>query len=485
MENAATAPEELLLERAGRRRGEPCRLPQRRPGAVARVDLLRLEPRRGEIGGKRDILSTGGQTAELVDARSPPRRHRLPDVLENDPAGDRVELHVAAGRQKGEALLHLPLEILPRPPEERSEATVVAKLLAVLANEVEHRADRLPIEPAEAAAELLEEEGGAVGGTEKEDRVDGRHVDPLVEQIDREDDVRAPVLQILERRGPFGIGRVGPDGRRLDARLVEDPSHVPRVRDANTEPEAPDLRWVSGAPGELLENNPCVGIIGGEHLGEAHDVIAGPAPPGDVPQIGVVVDTVVNKRREAMLVDRIPEAELRRDPITEPAQHRQTVAPLGRGGEAEELPRRHMLEQPPVGRRCRVVKLVDDDDVEVVAREMGKPGRVQALDRGEDMLEALRPCSPHPQLAERRLAEGVPEGAESLREDLLSMGDEEQPGPRERGREAAVIDRRHHGLSRSGRGGQEIAVIPLGSCQGDSGQEIFLKWLEADLDRAE
>ena len=79
----------------------------------------------------------------------------------------------------------------------------------------------------------------------------------------------------------------------------------------------------------------------------------------------------------------------------------------------------------------------------------------------------------------------MPEGAEGLRENLLPMGDEEQPGPRERGREAAVIDRRHHGLSGSGRSGQEIAVMPLGSCQGDSGEEIFLKGLEADLDRAE
>ena len=257
------------------------------------------------------------------------------------------------------------------------------------------------------------------------------------------------------------------------------------MRDADTEPEAPNLCRVSGTPVEFLEDHPCVGIIGGQHLGEALDVIAGPAPPGDVSQIGVVVDAVVNKRREAVLVNRIPEPQLRRNPITEPAQHRQAIASLRCGREAEELPRRYMLKQPPVGRRRRMMKLVDDDDVEVVPCEMGKPGRVEALDRGKNVLEALRPCSPHPQLAEGRLPEGVPEGAEGLRENLLPMGDEEQPGPRERGREAAVIDRRHHGLSRSGRGGQEIAVMPLGSCQGDSGQEIFLKWLEADLDRAE
>ena len=485
MENAAAAPQELLLERAGRRRGEPCRLPQRRPGAVARVDLLRLQPRRGEVGGKRNVLSAGGEAAKLFDARGPPRRHRLPDVLKDNPAGDRVELHVATGRQKGEARVDLPFEILPRPPEEGPEAPVVAKLLAVLADEVEHRADRLPIEPPQTAAELLEEEGGAVGGPQKEDRVDRRHVDPLVEEVDREHDVYAPALQIVERRGPFGVGRVGPDGRRLDARLVENPGHEAGMGDADTKSETANLRRVCGTPGELLKNDPSVGVVGGEYLREALDVIAGPTPPGDIAQIGGVVDAVVDKRREAMLVNRIPEPQLRRDPIAEPAEHRQAVAPLRRGGEAEELPRRHMLEQPPVGRRRRMMKLIDDDNVEVVAREMGEPRRVEALDRGKNMLESLRPRSPHPQLAERRLAEGVPEGAESLREDLLPMGDEQQPGPRERGREAAVVDRRHHGLSCPGRGGQEIAVMPLRSRQGDSGQEIFLEGLEANLDRAE
>ena len=51
------------------------------------------------------------------------------------------------------------------------------------------------------------------------------------------------------------------------------------------------------------------------------------------------MDAEVQERREALLVDGVPEPQLGGDAIVEPVQDRQAVAALGRGGEAEQLDR--------------------------------------------------------------------------------------------------------------------------------------------------
>jgi len=49
-----------------------------------------------------------------------------------------------------------------------------------------------------------------------------------------------------------------------------------------------------------------------------------------------------------------------------------------------------VVENVPVAVCGGVVELVDDDDVEAIGRERGEPGGVQALDRGEDVLEPYK-----------------------------------------------------------------------------------------------
>ena len=67
-----------------------------------------------------------------------------------------------------------------------------------------------------------------------------------------------------------------------------------------------------------------------------------------------------------------------------------------------------------------------------------EPGGVQALDRGEDVLEPLGRRAADPLLAEACVPQRVAEGGEALVEDLLAVGDEQQPdraaAPREAGR---------------------------------------------------
>src|SRR5216683_5893004 len=108
-----------------------------------------------------------GQSAQLVDLCCPSRGRALPDILENDVRRDRVELHVATGWEKREAVLDLRRQLLSAPAEQRAEATIEAKFLAVVANEIEHCAHRLAGTPSQPASKLLEKERWTVGGSQQ------------------------------------------------------------------------------------------------------------------------------------------------------------------------------------------------------------------------------------------------------------------------------------------------------------------------------
>ena len=86
-----------------------------------------------------------------------------------------------------------------------------------------------------------------------------------------------------------------------------------------------------------------------------------------------------------------------------------------------------MLEKRSIGRRGSVVELIDDHDVEVVGVERPEAGRVEALDRGEDVVEAPRTLAADPQLSERVVAQAVTKRRQALFEDLFAVGDEQQP----------------------------------------------------------
>ena len=61
--------------------------------------------------------------------------------------------------------------------------------------------------PSAALAELLEEQGRTVGRAKEKKRVDGRDVDAVVEEVDREDRAHVPVGQVA-KRGPALVGRL-------------------------------------------------------------------------------------------------------------------------------------------------------------------------------------------------------------------------------------------------------------------------------------
>ena len=94
-----------------------------------------------------------------------------------------------ARRKTREALLYVTLDLAAGSAEDRAESTIEAELPVHVPNKVEGGEALLAFGQPQAAAELLEKDGGAFGGPEEEDGIDLRYVDALVEQIDGEDNV--------------------------------------------------------------------------------------------------------------------------------------------------------------------------------------------------------------------------------------------------------------------------------------------------------
>ena len=59
------------------------------------------------------------------------------------------------------------------------------------------------------------------------------------------------------------------------------------------------------------------------------------------------------------------------------------------------------------------------------------------------------------------VAERVAERREALLEDLLAVGDEQQSRSAESLPEPSVVERGHHGLARTGRRHEEVAVVAV------------------------
>ncbi len=132
-----------------------------------------------------------------------------------------------------------------------------------------------------------------------------------------------------------------------------------------------------------------------------------------------------------------------------------------------------------------MVELVDDHDVEVIRSQRVELGGVQALDRGEDVVESGRARSTHPLLAERGIAQRVAERGQALVEDLLAMGNEQQAGPPQPLTERPVVQCRHDRLAGTGRGDEQVAVMPPLARQLEQLQQPFLERVRTQLDRAQ
>jgi hypothetical protein len=157
----------------------------------------------------------------------------------------------------------------------------------VQSDEVEHGAHRLAGSASEAAAELLEEQRGALRRAEHQQRVDSRDVDALIEQIDGEQH-RDPTSGEIVQRLPSLVGRRGtPHGASRDASTVKLARHEPGVLDADAEPQCTHASDVGDPFPQLPDQRTNPQIARRVDVRQRLDVIALASPPwretGEVP----------------------------------------------------------------------------------------------------------------------------------------------------------------------------------------------------------
>ena len=138
----ARAPQRFLI-RTTHSLGKTRILTEIRPALTAAIDILQLEARFLKVSSQGATRSLSRQLSQRVHAFGPPRRHGRADIFEHDLGGYAIKLHVAACRQEWKARLDLLCQRLTRSTQQRLEASVEAKLAALVSDEIEYRADRL------------------------------------------------------------------------------------------------------------------------------------------------------------------------------------------------------------------------------------------------------------------------------------------------------------------------------------------------------
>ena len=181
------------------------------------------------------------------------------------------------------------------------------------------------------------------------------------------------------------------------------------------------------------------------------------------------------ERREQVLAQCIPQPKLGSDASVEVAQDVEAISSFGSSSEAEQLLWLEVVEQRLVARCFCVVELIDNDYVEVFRVELGYVSSVQALHGSKDVLPLGGLVSIHPLLTKRAVLQRNPEGPLALLQDLLAVRNKEQAASVEFFPKVAVVDRGHHGLARTSRSNDQVAVVAERSLGLDLLQDSLLE----------
>ena len=149
-----------------------------------------------------------------------------------------------------------------------------------------------------------------------------------------------------------------------------------------------------------------------------------------------------------------------------PVRDGATVSALGGGRESKQHFRLQVLEKAGVGGRFSVVKLVDDDHVELVRPQArgagGRRGRRQLgaskrLHRSEHMAPVARDRAGDKELAKGSVSQHFPKRLHALLEDLLAMRNKEKCLDLLACAQALVVEASQHGLACAGCGHHQVA----------------------------
>src|SRR5687767_477119 len=115
---------------------------------------------------------------------SPHRWHGPLNIFQHALARDRIELHMATGREERESSLNLLDDRCAAPAQKGLKSSIVTEFSAVLTDEIENRAHHFSRALPETASELLQEKERAVSRSQHQQRINGWHVDAFVEEVD-------------------------------------------------------------------------------------------------------------------------------------------------------------------------------------------------------------------------------------------------------------------------------------------------------------
>src|SRR5438876_5247246 len=110
-------------------------------------------------------------------------------------------------------------------------------------DEVEHRADRFASKSTQPPPKLLQEKRRTICRAKQQQRVHGRYIDALIEEVDGEEHVDAPGGEICKRFRPLLVWAVCPHRDRGNSRLPKHARHEPRVLNAHAEAERSHPAW--------------------------------------------------------------------------------------------------------------------------------------------------------------------------------------------------------------------------------------------------
>jgi hypothetical protein len=231
------------------------------------------------------------------------------------------------------------------------------------------------------------------------------------------------------------------------------------VRDAHTEAERAHAARIGDLVRDGAGDQAHAGVVRRVEVLELSHVVAA-ARPRDAGEVGLVVQPEVMERAQQAAFERLPQAQLDRNAPIEPVQHALAVSAFRCGGQAHEVLRAEVIQEPFVGGCRGVVELVDDDDVERIRLETRQLQLRQRLHGREHVPPLPRPISVHVQLAKRSLAQHLPEGAEALAQQLLPVRHEQQAQVSELVPQPPVIERGDDGLA-GARGSDDEGAEPM------------------------
>ena len=495
MQQVAQAPAEVVLLRPGLGHQQAGVAPQRRPAAAAlartaAVHVLQLERLIvQEVGQPHGVALQRGIGLQLGSQTAPVLRRQCPQALQHLLTRLALQMDVAARRQAAEALRHAVHQFAARQAGQAGQQAVEAEIGAVLADEVQHQAALLAWCQAQPAADLLLEQHRALRGPQQQQRVDHRQVDALVVEVDSHQRAQFAALQPLRRAAAFvGIGAAHHAGGG-QARAVEPVGHELRMRHRHAEHDGPAACGIRRQPPPFVDHQAGAHVVGRHQLVQ-RIALAG-LVPGHGREVGGVVAGVVLERRQQLQVQRMPQAQLHRRAAVGPGIEVRgdglAVTALGGGGQAQQQTGAHGTREgvEPVGRQA--VALVHHHGVPMVGAHAGhQVAAGDAVDGGEEVVEALRLVAAGQQLAELGVAQHLAVGAQRLTQDLLAVRNEQQARPPAFGLAgAAVVEGGHNCLASPGGGHQQVARAATGTFGSQLLQHLLLVGLGLQVEEAD